>query len=145
MTVRFPAHRAHAGVWEGTYRHLGANGETEELITSRVSCIFPDQGEVFYRQAIDLQHADGSRTQAQFDGQDRGDHLWFDTPTFQGKSWETPDGLVWLNLQRKDIPGAYFIEVIILGAGGDRRARTWHWFRQGALFRRTLCDEVRVG
>ena len=46
---------------------------------------------------------------------DRGDHLWFDTPTFIGKSWETADGVVLLNLQRKDEPGAHFVEVIIMG------------------------------
>ena len=79
-----------------------------------------------------------------FDGFDRGDHLWFDTPTFIGKSWETQDGVVLLNLQRKDEPGAHFVEVIIIGDGGQHRARTWHWFKDGQLYRRTLCDEVRV-
>lgn len=145
MSARFPAHRAHEGVWEGTYRHLDAEGTTEEILRSQVTCHFPDTGDVFYRQAIELTHPDGSITRASFDGIDRGDHLWFDTPTFRGKSWETPDGFVWLNLQRKDEPGAHFIEVIILAEGGNARARTWHWFRDGALFRRTLCDEVRVG
>ena len=84
-------------------------------------------------------------TRASFDGPARGDHLWFDTPTFTGRSWETADGVVLLNLQRRDEPGAHFVEVIILAEGGLRRARTWHWFRDGALFRRTLCDEARVG
>ena len=140
----FPGHRAHKGIWEGAYRYVDATGATEELIQSRVVCTFPEEPEVFYRQEIELKHEDGSITRAGFDGAHRGDHLWFDTPTFVGKSWETPDGLVWLNLQRKDVPGAYFIEVIILAGGGERRARTWHWFKDGALFRRTLCDEVRV-
>lgn len=141
---RFPAHRAHLGTWKGTYRHVDLFAQEEELIQSQVNCEFPDDGLVFYRQSIELKHADGSVTRAGFDGVDRGDHLWFDTPTFVGKSWETEDGVVLLNLQRKDEPGAHFIEVIILGEGGKHRARTWHWFKDGQLYRRTLCDEVRV-
>ena len=140
---KFPAHRAHLGIWEGTYRHIDLKAQQEELIRSRVICEFPD-GEVFYRQRIHLTHEDGSVTEAGFDGYDRGDHLWFDTPTFIGKSWETEDGVVLLNLQRKDEPGAHFVEVIIMGEGSQNRARTWHWFKDGQLYRRTLCDEVRV-
>ena len=142
--LKFPAHRAHLGGWEGTYRHINLNAEEEELIQSHVVCEFPGT-DVFYRQAIKLTHADGSVTHAGFDGYDRGDHLWFDTPTFIGKSWETEDGVVLLNLQRKDEPGAHFVEVIIMGEGGKDRARTWHWFKDGQLYRRTLCDERRVG
>ena len=141
---RFPAHRAHLGTWKGTYRHVDLFAQEEELIQSQVICEFPDDGLVFYRQSIELEHADGSVTRTGFDGVDRGDHLWFDTPTFVGKSWETEDGVVLLNLQRKDEPGAHFVEVIILGEGGKHRARTWHWFKDGQLYRRTLCDEVRV-
>jgi hypothetical protein len=36
------------------------------------------------------------------------------------------------------------VEVIVMGEGGHHRARTWHWFREGRLVRRTLCDEQRV-
>lgn len=49
-----------------------------------------------------------------------------------------------LKLDRKDIPGAYFLEVIILSENNIDRARTWHWFKDGQLFQRTLCDERRV-
>ena len=98
----------------------------------------------FYRQTINLTHPDGSQTEAGFDGYDRGDHLWFDTPTFIGKSWETADGVVLLNLKRKDEPGAHFVEAIIMAEGGRHRARTWHWFKDGQLYRRTLCDETKI-
>ena len=86
--LKFPAHRAHLGVWQGTYRHIDINAQEEELIKSHVVCEFPET-DVFYRQTIKLTHPDGSVTNAGFDGVDRGDHLWFDTPTFRGKSWET--------------------------------------------------------
>lgn len=142
--ARFPAHRAHLGVWEGTYRHIDMYAKQEELVRSHVVCEFPAT-DVFYRQTIRLEHADGSITKAGFDGYDRGDHLWFDTPSFVGKSWETQDGVVLLNLERKDEPGAHFVEVIVMGETGKHRARTWHWFKDGQLYRRTLCDETRVG
>ncbi|MEO1100958.1 MAG: hypothetical protein AAFW65_03840 [Pseudomonadota bacterium] len=144
MTANYPAHRAHEGVWEGTYRHFNANAEQEELIRSRVICEFPEEGEVFYRQSIELTGETGEVHHATFDGIAKDDHVWFDTPTFVGKSWETQDGVVLLNLERKDEPGAHFVEAIIMARGGERRARTWHWFKDGALYRRTLCDEARV-
>jgi len=142
-SAKFPAHRAHVGIWEGTYRHVDLQAQEEELIQSHVICEFPGD-EVFYRQTIRLTHPDGRVTNAGFDGVDRGDHLWFDTPTFVGKSWETDDGVVLLNLKRKDEPAAHFVEVIIMGEDGTHRARTWHWFKDGFLYRRTLCDEHRV-
>ena len=48
-----------------------------------------------------------------------------------------------LRLERKDVPGASFTEVIVLGGDGKSRARTWHWFIDGELYQRTLCDEWR--
>ena len=141
---RFPGHIAHQGTWTGTYRHLNAEGEQEQLIRSKVVCEFPASGGVFYRQSIELTHEAGAVHHAQFDGVARDDHVWFDTPTFIGRSWETKDGVILLNLQRKDEPGAHFVEAIIMADGGRHRARTWHWFKDGKLYRRTLCDETRL-
>jgi hypothetical protein len=142
----FPATRAHEGVWEGTYTHLDALAQIEDQHASRVICSFPDDGsEVYYRQGITFTWADGRVREDMFEGVPSGDALWYDTPTFHGKSWETKDGLLLLNLDRKDEPGASFFEIIAMGAGGKHRARTWHWFRDGKLYRRTLCDETRIG
>lgn len=142
---RFPAHKAHQGVWEGTYRHVAADGREESRFRSRVTCEFPPAEGVFYRQTTELWSEQGDYSKVSFDGLDRGDHLYFDTPIFHGRSWETGSGPLMLNLVRRDEPGAYFVEVILLGEGGHHRARTWHWFRDGSLFRRTLCDETRGG
>ena len=70
--------------------------------------------------------------------------MWWDTETFHGSAWETHDGLVLLNLDRKDDPGARFFEIIMMGDTGEHRARTWHWFKDGQLYKRTLCNESRV-
>ena len=141
----FPGMRAHEGVWTGTYTHLDASGMVEDRHASHVVCEFPDSGPVFYRQTITFNWPDGRERRTTFEGVIRDGAVWFDTPTFHGRSWETDDGLILLNLERKDEPGGRFFEIICMGEGGRYRARTWHWFRDGQLYRRTLCDEVRAG
>lgn len=141
----FPATRAHEGIWEGTYTHINAAAEIEDNHTTKVVCEFPDDdGEVYYRQHITFSWPDGRVREDKFEGIPKDGALWYDTPTFHGKSWETDDGLILLNLARKDEPGANFFEIIAMGSTGKHRARTWHWFRDGQLYRRTLCDEERV-
>ncbi len=142
--TRFPAHFAHQGVWEGVYRHLAVDGTEEGRFRSRVTCEFPQKDGVIYRQTTELWTPEGTYSKAGFDGLDRGDHLFYDSPTFHGRSWETEGGHLMLNLIRKDEPGAYFVEIIIMGEGGKHRARTWHWFKDGQIYRRTLCEESRV-
>ncbi len=142
----FSATRAHKGIWEGTYTHIDDQGVIEDQHATKVICEFPDDGgDVFYRQHIQFKWDDGRTRNDMFEGIPRGGKLWYDTPNFQGPSWETDDGLILLNLQRKDEPGAHFFEIIMMGDTGEHRARTWHWFRNGKLYRRTLCNETRVG
>lgn len=142
--TRFPAHLAHEGIWEGKYRHVAADGQVEGQFRSRVTCEFPMADGIIYRQTTELWTPEDAYSKATFEGHDRGDHLYYDAPTFHGKSWETEGGHLMLNLIRKDEPGAYFVELIIMGEGGKHRARTWHWFKDGQLYRRTLCEESRV-
>lgn len=149
--TRFPAMRAHEGVWTGVYTHLDAGGRQVDRHSARVVCEFPAgaeaRGEPFYVQHITFTWPDGRVREDRFDGRISGERgsderILFDTPTFTGAAWESGD-LVLLHLDRKDEPGAYFVEIIVMAPGGESRARTWHWFKDGALIRRTLCDEVR--
>jgi len=140
----FPAMRAHEGVWEGSYTHLDAAGAEIDRRAARVVCEFPASGAPFYIQHITFTWPDGRVREDRFDGLMEGDVVRFDTPTFTGKAWES-EGVVLLHLDRKDEAGAHFVEAIILAPDGQTRARTWHWFKDGRLIRRTLCDERRVG
>lgn len=140
----FAAMRAHAGVWEGRYTHLDAAGREIDRHAARVVCDFPASGRPFYVQHITFTWPDGRVREDRFDGVIAGDRVRFDTPAFTGHAWES-EGVVLLHLDRKDEPGAHFVEAIILAPDGRTRARTWHWFKDGALIRRTLCDERRVG
>ena len=87
---------------------------------------------------------DGRVFEAEFGGELRGDRIFWDTDRFEGYGWATLDDVVMLTLDRKDRPGESFTEIIVLAPDRSHRARTWHWFKKGALYQRTLCDERRV-
>lgn len=139
-----PTMHRHEGVWAGVYRHLDAEGRLIDEHRTRVTCRFPADGPFAYVQSNHFTWPDGRELRAELPGVFRDGRLWWDVPTFRGYAWETHDGIVLLNLERKDDPGAHFIEMIVLGASGEHRARTWQWFKDGRLVRRTLCDEQKV-
>lgn len=135
---------AHEGRWEGVYTHIDTAGRVLERHQSSVTCVFPETGPYAYVQYNRFTWDDGRVVETQLPGVLREGKLWWDTDTFSGCAWQTDDDLILLNLKRKDDPGAHFVEIIALGASGVDRARTWHWFKDGALFKRTLCDERLV-
>lgn len=136
------AMRAHEGIWTGTYIHLDSNAQEIERHASRVVCEFPDEGPFAYIQRNTFTHKDGRVDRAVLEGTFRDGRLWWDEPTFSGSAWETKDGLILLHLDRKDMPGVVFWE-IILPPVNNVRSRTWHFVKDGALIRRTLCEERR--
>lgn len=144
LAAAMPTLARHRGLWRGTYRHLDAAGALIDRHDAEVRCEFPADGPYAYIQSNRFTWADGREHRATLPGVLRDGRLWWDVETFAGSSWETHDGILLLNLIRKDEPGANFFEMITLGAAGTHRARTWQWFRDGQLYRRTLCDEVLV-
>jgi hypothetical protein len=145
MSIRdqMPLMLAHEGTWKGTYRHLSLSGELEDMHEATVRCEFPPEGKHAYIQHNHFIWADGREQKATLPGVLRDGKLWWDTDTFHGCAWES-DGVILLHLHRKDEPGAYFVEIIVMGESGKDRARTWHWFKDGKLYRRTLCDEKKI-
>ncbi|CAM3816465.1 DUF3598 domain-containing protein [Litorimonas haliclonae] len=139
-----PAMMKHEGVWEGVYTHLDPNAKILDKHKVRIGCEFPDSGEFVYIQHNHFIWDDGREYKVDLPGIYRDGRLWWDTETFHGSAWQTKDNLILLNLNRKDDPGAHFFELIALGDTGEHRARTWHWFKDGKLYKRTLCDEWRV-
>jgi len=134
----------HAGVWEGTYTHLDAAAQIIDEHASQVICEFPTEGPFAYIQHNRLTWPDGRVNQVSFHGTYKNERLWWNTPLFSGSAWETRNGIILLDLDRKDEVGATFREIILMGDTGKHRTRTWHWFRDGQLFRRTICEERRV-
>ena len=140
----FPSILRHEGVWRGTYRHVDPAGALIDQHASEVRCEFPDNGPFAYIQHNRFTWADGRETTARLEGALIGDRLWWEASTFSGWAWETRDGLILLDLERKDEPGSRFYEIIVTAPDGVSRARTWHWMNAGGLYKRTLCDERRV-
>jgi hypothetical protein len=138
-----PTMRSHEGIWEGHYRHIGRDGTLEDTHKTRVICEFPETGPTAYIQRNHFTWEDGRTYEAVLNGTFRDNRLWWDEPTFKGYAWEH-GGVIFLELDRKDEPGSTMRECILMGANGHR-SRTWHWFRDGQLYRRTLADEVKVG
>lgn len=132
----------HEGVWEGTYQHFDVEGNMLDKHRSSVECIFPTEGDVVYIQKNKFEWEDGKTYEVEFGGVIRDNKIYWDTETFSGYGWQSHNCIL-LQLDRKDDPGASFTEVIILGEDGDHRARTWHWFKNGKCFKRTLCNESR--
>lgn len=139
-----PAVLEHEGIWEGTYRHIDIEGNTIDLHKSRVECIFPEEGEVVYIQKNQFEWDDGKLFNIAFDGIIKDNRIYWDTETFKGYGWVASPNIFLLELERKDEPGAWFYESIVMGADKKHRARTWHWFKNGQCFKRTLCDEHLV-
>ena len=133
--------KRHEGVWVGAYTHLAGDGAVLDRHASRVTCSFPRSGPYAYRQENLFTWPDGRTEASDIGGILEGSRVLFDTEAFTGEAW-SKDGVVFLDTARKDEPGLTFREVIILGAGGLHRARTWHWFEGGRCVRRTLCDET---
>jgi hypothetical protein len=144
LAATFPSILRHEGRWTGIYTHLDAGAQVVDRHASEVVCEFPDGGDFAYVQRNRFTWPDGRTTTATLNGELRGDRLWWDAETFSGWAWETREGLILLDLERKDEPGARFYEIIVTAPDGRTRARTWHWFKDGQLYRRTLCDEVRA-
>ena len=49
-----------------------------------------------------------------------------------------------LSWTRKDMPGSYLYEMIQINANSDKRARTWHWFQDDEIVKRTCIRENRI-
>lgn len=139
-----PAMLEHEGVWEGLYTHINRDAEIIDKHNVKVTCEFPNSGRYAYIQHNHFMWEDGRELKMELPGTYKGGRLWWDLETFSGSAWQTKDNLILLNLNRKDNPGANFFEIIAMGSTGKHRSRTWHWFKDGQLFKRTLCDEWKI-
>jgi len=127
-----PSILRHEGVWVGDYKLVDVNGDVIDQHKSRVECVFPESGDEVYVQKNHFTWQDGREYSVSFSGVLEGERIFWDTPTFSGYGWAASPTIFLLELDRKDVPGASFSEIIVLGADGRDRARTWQ---------RTLCTE----
>ena len=134
----------HEGIWEGRYRRVDREGRLLDEHASRIEVRFPDSGPVHYRQHNRFTWDDGHVVEAEHPAVCRDGVLHWDTPLITGRAWSVDERSTVLRWCRHDEPGAELYELIVINESSDRRSRTWHWFRGGEVFQRTLIDEWRV-
>lgn len=135
----------HEGEWRGEYIHVDPNGSVVDRHASLLVCAFPDSGPFDYFQTNTYTWDDGKREEIQFPATYRDGRIWWDNERIAGSAWEVDHRTILLNWRRKDMPGSYLYEMIQINETNDGRARTWHWFIDDELTRRTCIKEKRIG
>lgn len=139
----------HEGQWAGTYTTVDNAGTVLDKHQSHITCQFPEEeAHPYYqtnRYTWPAQNGSEEKVEEyQFPGEYCDKSLWFDTERIEGKAWEADNHIVILKFAYKDIPDAYVYEMIHISACNNHRGRTWHWFKQGEIYQRTLIKEQRV-
>ena len=86
----------------------------------------------------------GRELRGEYPGVCRNGVLYWDNELIRGQAWAVDELSLVFTWRRHDTPDAYLYEIIVINESNDHRSRTWHWFRDGAIYQRTLIDEVRV-
>ncbi len=140
----------HEGEWKGEYIYVDAEGNVTDRHASHLSCTFPSEGPHPYYQINRYQWADGRSEELHFPASlsPDGTRILFDTDRIIGWAADVPldeaNRTTMLMWERKDLPNAYLYEMIQIDDTNTKRARTWHWFKDGELYQRTIIKEVRV-
>jgi hypothetical protein len=135
----------HVGVWEGEYTHLDPRTRAvQERLLFRIRVECPAADGTHYRQTSRYFRPDGSEEELVYSGSAQGDRVAFDTGRITGACWKIDEDALYLTFAFSEQPSGRIAEMIQLSADGRHRARTWHWFDSGALWRITLVRERRV-
>lgn len=145
-----PVLARHEGEWKGHYIDVDSRDEADsdvevlDKFEARLSCRFPEDGKYDYHQINRYIWPDGTKEVNEFPAVYEDGKIWFDTDRIKGHAWEADHRTVVLTWRRKDLDDFYFYEMIQINEDNDRRARTWHWFKEDELFKRTLINEHRI-
>jgi hypothetical protein len=138
-----------AGVWDGEYLHLNAHHQVIDRHASRLVCRLHEDGEkAGLAQSNIYTWPDGTREIRYFETWLKGDRLWVENDLIDG--WVGPDNLdltnrtILVGWVSKLDPELKFYEFITISSDGNFKNRTWHWYRKGVLFQRTLINETRT-
>ena len=144
IRTAMPVLARHEGEWEGVYIHIDTDGREIDRHKAELICAFPADGPFAYHQTNTYTWPDGRREQSLFPAKFRDGRIWWDTERIEGSAWEIDDRTVVLTWTRKDMPGFYLYEMIQISADNNNRGRTWHWFEEDVLVRRTCIKEHRT-
>jgi hypothetical protein len=144
IRLAMPVLLRHLGEWEGEYIHVDTDNRVIDRHRSHLQCTFPEDGPFAYYQINTYTWDDGRREEIHFPATFRDGRIWWDTDRISGSAWEIDHRTVMLTWTRKSEPGSYLYEMIQLSADGQHRGRTWHWFQDDKLFKRTCITEHRA-
>ncbi len=139
-----PVLARHEGEWKGEYIHVATDNSLIDRHNSHLICTFPDAGHYPYVQKNIYTWDDGRREELDFPAKYEASRIWWDNDRIAGSAWEIDHRTVVLSWTRKDLPGSYLYEMIQINDSADKRARTWHWFVDDELIRRTCIKEARI-
>lgn len=147
IAAKMPLVAAQAGVWQGEYVHFDADHREIDRHGSKLVCRLFDgaDGEARLAQTNIYTWADGSREVRYFDGRLRGDRIEIANVNIDG--WVAPlamdatNATIMVLWTRAGEPDFRYYEMITVAEDGMAKNRTWHWYRKGRLFQRTLINE----
>lgn len=146
MAIRedMPLLARHEGEWEGTYTYVDSDGKIIDRHDCFITNSFPPEGEFAYHQTNRYRWDDGREQVIQFPATYKDGKIYFDTERINGYAWEVDERTIVLTWRYVKNPQEYLYEMIQLDDSGSHRSRTWHWFRDGICYQRTLINERRV-
>jgi hypothetical protein len=144
IKTAMPLLARHEGEWEGVYMEVDPDGKVIDRHRSYLICSFPESGPYPYYQINKYTWDDGRTEEHHFPAVYKDGRIWWDTERIAGYAWEADAKTVMLYWERKGMPGMSLYEMIQLSDDGQQRARTWHWFKDGVLQKRTLVRERKV-
>jgi hypothetical protein len=134
----------HEGEWRGTYTFVDADANVIDKHESVVTCSFPADDQFPYSQTNRYKWADGKEQLIEFPASYKDRKIYFDTERINGYAWEVDENTIVLTWRYVANPNEYLYEMIQLDDSGTNRTRTWHWFRDGVCYQRTLINEQKV-
>lgn len=139
-----PVLARHEGEWKGTYTFIDPANKIIDHHEAHLSNTFPDSGDFPYHQTNRYRWEDGKTEVIEFPATFENGKLHFDTDRIIGDAWEVDDRCIVLHWNYKADPSVYLYELIHIDDTGNHRTRTWHWFKDGVCFQRTLINETRI-
>ncbi|WP_439469870.1 DUF3598 domain-containing protein [Blastomonas fulva] len=139
-----------AGVWEGEYVHLDASHKIIDRHQSQLVCRLQDgpDGEAKLSQTNIYNWPDGTREIRYFEGVFKADRVWISNDLIDdwtgAVAMDPTNRTIMVGWTRPREPDFRYYEMITVAEDGNAKNRTWHWYRKGRLFQRTLINEVRI-
>lgn len=151
IAERLPVIACQVGLWRGEYVHVDPDCNIIDRHKSTLVVRLEDsdaEGEAKLCQTNIYDWADGSREIRYFECVYRGDRLWIDNTNINGwagaLALDETESTVMVGWVRAGEPDFRYYEMVNLAEDRKSKDRVWHWYKNSALFQRTLIHEDHV-